>query len=293
MLSRWIDKHEKWIFPLPAVIFIIVLMVFPILYTVWNSLTNWTLTSRLPTMFVGFNNYIQLFTADPRFMASIGRTFVFTFGCLIVQMILGVGAGLLIDAKEYRGKRIVNSILLLPMMATPVAVAMVWLLMFEPTTGVLNYLLKQVGLPASKWLSSSSSVIPTLILLDSWEWTPLIILITLAGLATLPTDPFESARVDGANTFQIIWHITLPMLAPTISVGALLRFIDCFKTFDIIYATTGGGPGYASETLNIYTYQNAFYYFKFGYGSSLLVIFFSIVLGCVLFVTYTRKKLEV
>ncbi|NMA13306.1 MAG: sugar ABC transporter permease [Chloroflexi bacterium] len=293
MISRWIDRHEKHIFPLPAVIFIILMMVFPLGYTVWNSLTNWTLTSKAPTEFIGMTNYIELFTKDERFIQSVWRTFYFTGGSLIIQVTLGVASGILIDAKKYPGKRIVNSILLLPMMATPVAIAMVWLLILEPTTGVMNYLLKQVGLPISKWLSSTSTVIPSLILIDSWEWTPLITLITLAGLATLPTDPYESAIVDGANTFQTIWHITLPMLRPTIAIGALLRFIDCFKIFDIIYSTTGGGPGYSSETLNIYTYQNSFYYFKFGYASSMLVIFFAIVLGTVLFVTYTRKRLEV
>lgn len=293
MISRWIDRHEKHIFPLPAVIFIILMMVFPLGYTIWNSLTNWTLTSKAPTEFIGLANYIELFTKDERFIQSVLRTFYFTTGSLIIQVTLGVAAGILIDAKKYRGKRIVNSILLLPMMATPVAIAMVWLLILEPTTGVMNYLLKQVGLPISKWLSSTTTVIPSLILIDSWEWTPLITLITLAGLATLPTDPYESAIVDGANTFQTIWFITLPMLRPTIAIGALLRFIDCFKTFDIIYSTTGGGPGYSSETLNIYTYQNAFYYFKFGYASSMLVIFFAIVLGAVLLVTYTRKRLEV
>lgn len=293
MISRWIDRHEKHLFPLPAVIFIILMMVFPLGYTIWNSLTNWTLTSKAPTEFIGLANYVELFTKDERFIQSVLRTFYFTAGSLIVQVTLGVAAGILIDAKKYRGKRIVNSILLLPMMATPVAIAMVWLLILEPTTGVMNYLLKQVGLPISKWLSSTTTVIPSLILIDSWEWTPLITLITLAGLATLPTDPYESAIVDGANTFQTIWFITLPMLRPTIAVGALLRFIDCFKTFDIIYSTTGGGPGYSSETLNIYTYQNAFYYFKFGYASSMLVIFFAIVLGAVLLVTYTRKRLEV
>lgn len=293
MISRWIDRHEKLIFPLPAIIFIIVMMIFPLGYTVWNSLTNWTLTSKAPTQFVGLANYVELFAKDQRFLQSIWRTFYFTLGSLVIQVGLGVAAGILIDAKKYRGKRIVNSILLLPMMATPVAIAMVWLLILEPTTGVMNYLLKQMGLPISKWLSSTSTVIPSLMLIDSWEWTPLITLITLAGLATLPTEPYESARVDGANTFQTIWRITLPMLRPTISIGALLRFIDCFKTFDIIYSSTGGGPGYSSETLNIYTYQNAFYYFKFGYASSMLVIFFAIVLGCVLLVTYTRKRLEV
>ena len=126
-----------------------------------------------------------------------------------------------------------------------------------------------------------------------WEWTPLITLIVLAGLAGLPSEPFEAARVDGASYLQILRRVTLPLLLPTISVAGLLRFIDCIKTFDIIYAMTGGGPGFSSETLNIYTYTQAFYYFNFGYASALLVIFFTIVTGVSLLVTYSRRRLEV
>ncbi len=292
MVTRWIDRNEKWLFPLPALLFILVIIIFPLVYTVYNSFTNWTLTSRQPTSFVGLANYITLLTRDPRFVQSISRTFIFTIGSVALQMVLGVASGVLLDAKQYRGKRIVNSILLLPMMATPVAVAMVWLLIFEPSTGVLNYLLRVLGLPQSRWLASSSTVLPSLMLLDTWEWTPLITLITLAGLAQLPTDPSESAKIDGASNWQLFWKITLPMMKPTLIVGMMLRFIDCIKTFDIIYATTSGGPGYSSETLNIYAYQNAFYYFKFGYASSILVIFFTIVIGCVYLVTLFRKKVE-
>ena len=126
-----------------------------------------------------------------------------------------------------------------------------------------------------------------------WEWPPLITLIVLAGLAGLPSEPFEAARVDGASYWQILRKVTLPMLLPTISVAGLLRFIDCIKTFDIIYGMTGGGPGFSSETLNIYTYNQAFYYFNFGYASALLVIFFTIVTGISLLVTYSRRRLEV
>jgi len=207
-------------------------------------------------------------------------------------VVLGVAAAFLLDFKEYKGKKIVNSILLLPMMATPVAVAMVWLLMFEPTAGVINFVLKQLNLPVSMWIADSKTVIPALALVDIWQWTPLVTLITLAGLTALPSEPFEAARVDGANIFQTIWYITLPMMMPTISVATLLRLIDCLKTFDIIYTMTGGGPGVSSETLNIYTYQQGFYYYNFGYASAILIQFFIIVLAVSLFVAYTRKRVE-
>ncbi len=293
MISRFVDRHTRWLFPLPAILFVLGMMVFPLVYTLGNSLTGWSLTRGIPQAYIGFQNYIDLFTKDQRFLQSVWQTLYFTAFALFFEIVLGVAMALLLDAKDYPGKRIVNSILLLPMMATPVAVAMVWLLMFEPTAGIINFLLKQLGLPGSSWIAASNTVIPSLALVDIWEWTPLVTLITLAGLSSLPSEPFEAARVDGANFWQTTWQLTLPMLMPTISVAALLRMIDCLKTFDIIYTMTGGGPGVSSETMNIYSYTQSFYYFNFGYASSVLVIFFAVVLGITLLFTYTRKRLEV
>lgn len=291
-MSRFFDRHQRWLFPAPAVIFIVLMMIFPLAYTLWNSFSGWSLTAGRPNTFIGPQNYFDLMR-DGRFWNAVWNTFYFTALAMALEMTLGIAMALLIDAKEYPGKRIVTSILLLPMMATPVAVAMVWLLMFEPTAGVINFVLGQLGLPKQLWIAGSTTVIPSLVLVDVWEWTPLITLIVLAGLAGLPSEPFEAARVDGASYWQTLWRVTLPMLLPTISVAGLLRFIDCIKTFDIIYGMTGGGPGFSSETLNIYTYNQAFYYFNFGYASSLLVIFFTIVAGVSLLVAYSRRRLEV
>lgn len=292
-LSGFIDRNARWIYPSFAIVFIFGLMVFPIGYTLYNSLMDWSLTYQPSPVFVGFGNYVKIFTSDSRFWGSIGTTVSFTVLAMIAEVVLGVLIAVLFDARDFRGKRVVRSIFLMSMMATPVAIAMVWLLMYEPTAGILNYVLQALGLPKSLWITGSASVIPALALVDVWEWTPLIALIVIAGLAGLPNEPYESARVDGAGPLQIFFRITLPMLAPTISVAALLRLIDCVKTFDIIYTMTGGGPGYSSENLNIYTYQMSFQYFNFGYASSLLVIFFSLVLGLSLIIVTLRRKLEV
>ncbi len=292
MWSRnFLDRRARWLFPLPAILFVLIMMLFPILYTVWNSLTGWSLSAGTPPDFIGLKNYLQLFR-DPRFLGAVGRTLYFTVLAVVLEVILGVGIALLMN-REFLGKRVINSILLLPMMATPVAIAMVWLLMYEPTAGVINYVLRSNGLPTPLWIAGAGSVIPALALVDIWEWTPMIVLITLAGLAGLPHDPFEAAVVDGASPGQILRHITLPLLMPTISVATLLRSIDALKTFDIIYAMTQGGPGFSSETLNIFAYNQAFSYFSFGYASSVLVVFFALVLGVSLLVTYSRQQLEV
>ncbi len=286
--ESFLDRHARWIFPLPAILFILVMMVFPILYTVWNSLTGWSLTQGTPPIFQGLANYVALIS-DSRFLLSIARTLYFTVLAIVGEVVLGVAIALLLN-RDFRGKRFVTSIMLLPMMATPVAIAMVWLLMYEPTAGIINFVLHDLHLPTPLWIAGDASVIPALALVDIWEWTPMIVLISLAGLAGLPSDPFEAARVDGASYWQITWKITLPLLIPTIAVATLLRLIDALKTFDIIYTMTGGGPGYSSETLNIYTYQQAFSYFNFGYASSVLVIFFAIVLGLSLIVINLTRR---
>ena len=284
----FVDRHARWLFPAPALLFVFALMVFPILYTIWTSLTGWDLGTGKPATFIGPDNYVKLAT-DERFRNAIGRTLSFTALAVGAEVILGVAIALILN-KEFRGRRIVSSVLLLPMMATPVAIAMVWLLMYEPTAGIVNFLLRSAHLPTPLWIAGTDSVLPALALVDIWEWTPMIVLITLAGLASLPSEPFEAAAIDGASTLQTIRRITLPLLLPTIVVGTLLRLIDALKTFDIIYTMTGGGPGFSSETLNVYSYQQAFQYFSFGYASSVLVVFFSIVLTISLVFTYLRRE---
>jgi multiple sugar transport system permease protein len=153
-----------------------------------------------------------------------------------------------------------------------------------------NYVLKKLGLTPQLWLSSLDMVLPSLMIVDIWEWTPMIALIVLAGMTTLPQEPYESALVDGASRWQIFRLITLPLLVPTIVVAMLLRMIDALKTFDLIYATTQGGPGIASETLNIYGYVLGFGFFKMGLGSALIMLFLLLVALVSLLFVYLRKK---
>lgn len=284
----FVDRHARWLFPAPALLFVFLLMVFPILYTVWTSFTGWDLGTGKPATFIGPDNYAKLL-GDERFKSAIGRTLSFTALAVGAEVVLGVAIALILNA-EFRGRRLVTSVLLLPMMATPVAIAMVWLLMYEPSAGIVNYILRSLHLPTPLWIAGTDSVIPALALVDVWEWTPMVVLISLAGLASLPSDPFEAAAIDGASTLQTIRRITLPLLLPTIVVATLLRLIDALKTFDIIYTMTGGGPGFASETLNVFAYQQAFQYFSFGYAGSVLIVFFAIVLSLSLAFTYLRRE---
>ncbi len=287
--SVFIEHHPVLVFTLPAGAVIFILMVFPVLYTVYMSLHTWFASSLTVPEFVGLQNFKRAFTQDQRFRNAIWLTVYFTALATTMQLILGVALALLLN-RTFRGKGFVRSIFLLPMVATPVAIALVWMMMYNPTLGVMNYLVGLIGLGPYKWVSDIRFVIPALAVVDTWEWTPLITLITLAGLATLPLEPYESALIDGATRAQMFWRITLPLLRPTIIVALLFRSIDCLKTFDIIYAMTGGGPGFASETLNVYTFQVGLFYFHIGYACSLLVILFTLVLGISVILIKIRRE---
>ncbi|MBP1991583.1 multiple sugar transport system permease protein [Paenibacillus eucommiae] len=289
--TNWFDRNLKWIYTMPAVLFVLLMMVFPILYTFRISFYEWSMSSTTKPIWVGLDNYVSLLS-DPRFWESVQNTFVFSAGALILETVLGIAIAMLLY-RDFLGKNIVKTLFLLPMVATPVAMGLVWLLIYEPSIGVANMLLKWLGMDPQLWIASPSQVIPSLIIIDVWEWTPMIALIIMAGLATLPSEPYEAANVDGATGWQKFMHLTLPMLRPTIIVAVMLRLIDVLKTFDIIYATTQGGPNLKSETLNIYGYTLGFQYFKLGTASSLLVVFFALVMGFTLIMIWLRKRLEV
>jgi len=289
-LNRFIERNIIWIFPLPAALFILVMMAFPVLYTFWVSFTDWSVSSGGDINFIGFKNYVDLLK-EARFYNAVKMTFYFTLLSVGIETVLGVAIAMILN-REFQGKGIAKTILLLPMVATPVAIGLAWTLFYEPTIGLANYTLKALGFEASSWLASKDMVIPALAIVDIWEWTPMIALIVLAGLASLPAEPFEAAKVDGATTIQTFRYITLPLLYPTILVAIVLRSIDAFKTFDIIYTMTAGGPGFASETLNIYAYSLGFGYFRFGMASSALVALLAVVLGSSLLILWVRKMWE-
>ena len=165
----------------------------------------------------------------------------------------------------------------------------VFVMMYHPTLGVLNYFVTSLGLPPGTWTYASQTVIPALVLMNTWQWTPLIMLIVLAGLAALPHEPYEAAMIDGASRWQTLWLITLPLVRPSIVTAVLFRLIDSLKTFDIIFVMTQGGPGGASDTINLYLFNTAFSYFHMGQASSMVVIFFAIILGLSLLAVRIRR----
>lgn len=288
--SSFMERNLRILFPLPAIIFVALLMIFPFFYTLFLSFTNWNLTSGNPMSFAGFNSYMRVLS-EPRFLHALSRTLLFTFFAVLIEGVLGVAIALILN-RAFVGKSIAKLLLLLPLVATPVAVGIVFNLFYDPTIGLANFALQSVGLPQGLWISSAGSVLPSLILVDVWQWTPMITLIVLAGLAGLSEEPVEAARVDGASEWQILRHVTIPMVMPTILTAMILRLIDALKTFDIIFAMTGGGPGYASETLNIMGFKYSFEYFRMGQSSVILVVLFLVVFACSLGIMKLRAASE-
>jgi len=278
--------RRYWVFAVPAAIVVAAVIVFPWIFTLYMSVHDWKVSGATP--FVGMANYAKMLT-DDRFQWAMVRTLVFTAASVIAPMLLGVWAAVCF-ASNFRLRGLARTIFVLPMMATPVAIALVWTMMFHPQLGVLNYLLSVIGLPPSAWVYDSATVIPTLVMVETWQWTPLVMLIVLGGIASLPQDPYEAAILDGANAWQMFCHITLPLAWPFIVVAAVIRMIDALKAFDTIYVITLGGPGTSSETLNILLYQTAFAYYDLGYGSAMVVIFFVLILLISMLLLHVRQK---
>ena len=288
-IRKFLEKRASFVMTAPAVAFMTIMIIFPIGFTLYIMFFRWSGGAANPPFFIGLENFLNLFK-DPRFSNAIMVTIYITSVGLLLQTVFGTAIALLLN-ESFVGRKIIRAFLLLPMMATWVATALVWRWMMYPRSGVLNFFLEKMSLPKLLWLSASATAVPSIIMIDTWQWMPLIIVIVLAGLQSLPTEPFESAKIDGANGWQMLTRITLPMLRPVIVTAMVLRTVDLIKTFDVIMSSSQGGPGYSSENLNIYIYNTGLFYFRIGYSGALLLVYFLIIL----IVTYimSRQKGEI
>jgi multiple sugar transport system permease protein len=286
--SGQLRPPSYWPFVLPAMIVVLAVIVFPWVFTVWMSMNEWKVGQ--PTTFVGLANYLRLGT-DERFTQAIWRTLVYTALSVALPLVLGTFAAVIFHQKfPLRG--LLRGLVIMPMMATPVAIALIWTMMFHPQLGVLNYLLSLVGIGPQLWAFHPATVIPSLVMVETWQWTPLVMLIVLGGLAAIPTEPYESALIDGASVWQMFRYITLPLITPFLFIAAMIRMIDAVKAFDIIFAITQGGPGSASETINVYLYSVAFVYYDIGYGSAIALVFFVIIVMLAAVMLYARQRMH-
>ena len=288
-MSNFVNKHIKWVFSLPVLIFMAVMVVIPIVMTLVFSLCDWNLLMGTGMKLNWGKNYLDVL-GSREFWQSLAITFYYTGLATVAELLLGVAIALILN-REFIGKNAVKTIVLLPYMMAPVAVGLMWMLFYEPSSGLINYIFSVVGLPRSSFVSAKETVIPAIAVVETWQMTPMVVIVCLAGLSSLPADPMEAARVDGATPVQAFFKITLPLLTQTLFSIGLLRFIDIFKSFDLIYALTKGGPANASRTLNLYAYETAFSYYKFGTSSTVLMILFVIVMILSIVVMKIQRKL--
>jgi multiple sugar transport system permease protein len=287
-LSAWIDRNLPVVFNIPTVFFLTALVAFPVGIVIYTSFTDWQLITNQESKGVWFDNYLSVWS-DDRWNWSIFHTFYYAGATVVGQLILGLGTALLFN-RSFAGKAFYRSIWMMPMIAMSTAISLVWILFFDNAFGMLNYMLEAISIAPIEWTSSPEWAMPSLILVGIWHHTPFMTLILLAGLQSLPTDPFEAAKIDGASRWQILMHITLPLMQGHIIVALILRSIFAVKEFDTILAITEGGPVYSTETMNMNIYFNAFEYGYMGEAAAKGVIFFAFILIIQMILVKLRKR---
>jgi multiple sugar transport system permease protein len=256
------------LFLAPAVLTLLAVSIFPLIYSLLLTFNSWNLASQSGWKWVGLQNFELILTADPFFKSSLLTTAIYVFGSVTVQFLLGLGIALLVS-RPFKGQSLVRTLILLPMMTTPVVVGIVWRYMYNPELGLVNYLFSLLRLPQRVWLGETTTALPAVMVAEIWAWTPFVALVLMSALHALPKEPYEAVAIDGGAPWQAFWYVTLPLLRPTILVVLLIRLMDAFKAFDVLFVTTRGGPGISTEVLSLYTYRNGFKFFQMGYAAAL------------------------
>lgn len=264
----------------PSMIILVLMSIYPTVFNIYNSFFQWNFASGKPRRFVGLQNFTDTLR-DPNFIGALFNTIILVVAAVTIEFILGFAIALLFN-QNVRGTRIFRTLMITPTMITPIVASLMWLLMYNSDYGVVRYLMQLIGIsnpPAL--LASKTYAMPAVVLVDVWQWTPFVMLIILAGLTSIPREVIEAGCVDGANMFERLVHITLPSLRPVVAIVLLMRVMDTFKFFEVIYMLTKGGPGNATETVSYFAYKVGFSFFEVGQSSAVcLVILFVVLMVC-------------
>lgn len=272
-----LTRQEKvaWLFILPLMVPMMIYWVIPSLASLYYSLTNYSVI--METKWVGLANF-KAMAEDDMFWRSLWNSAYFTVANIPLVVVVGLALALAVNAR-IRARNFFRITFYLPMVTSTIALSMVWLWLFDPTFGLLNALLIALRLPPQLWLQSTSQAMPSIVLMSVWGSVGGTMLIYLAGLQGIPESLYEAAKVDGANTVQVFWFVTLPLLAPVTLYVLVTSIIGSFQIFGPIYAMTGGGPAFATTTFVHQIYINGFRYFNMGYASAQSWVLFIILLG--------------
>jgi len=292
ILSSFTGKKAGRAFLLPAVIILLLLTIFPFLFSLFLSFGKVSFLGGLQIHFAGLKNWLRLF-GDERFYNALRITISITVIAVAIEYALGLGLALLLN-RGVKGSTFFRVLFLLPMMLTPIAVGYMWRMMFHFTRGPIDHVLPLLGLPAVAWLTEPKIVLYSIILTDIWHWTPLMILILFAGLQSIPPALLEAARIDGASAWQLFREVIFPLLAPASIAAILLRTIEVLKIVDKIYILTGGGPGIYSESMTLFGYSLGLHAFDLTYGATIAFSLFIVVLVIsIIFILMTRRFQEI
>ncbi|MBQ1772131.1 MAG: sugar ABC transporter permease [Clostridia bacterium] len=278
-------------FMLPALVVLVLVLAVPLFYDIIVSFFDKSLKYQGLGNFIGLNNYIQDLKND-EFTSSIVTTWIFTIGVVSIEFLLGLLIALGLNNLG-KGKNLIFTIIIIPMMITPVAVGLIWRLILHPQLGIFNYILSKFGVEKIAWLGDSKLALPTVMFVDIWQNIPYMVLVLMAGLVTLPKEPFEAAAIDGSSRIQSFFRLTVPMMMPTFSVVLLLRAIMSFKTYDLIYVMTRGGPGTVTQVISYTIYNQAYRYLRTGTAASMSIyLVLMIVPIAILFLWLSRSREE-
>ncbi|MFZ3106968.1 MAG: sugar ABC transporter permease [Candidatus Hydromicrobium sp.] len=278
------DQYSKYYMLVPIIVYFLLIGIFPLIFSFVLSFLNWDVGAGKQIAFAGLSNYVELIR-DTRFWQTLQNTIIFATAAVSLETILGFGLALLLN-RNLRGQSVFRVLFILPMMATPVAVGYTWRMLYHVTNGPINHMLGLLHLPYGPWLSSSNTALMSVIITDVWQWTPFIFVILLAGLRSLPKEPYEAAAVDGASSIQTFFYITLPMISSVLVIAILLRLVEAVKIFDILFVMTAGGPGISTESSTMYAKIVGLGQFRLGYGAA--IAYALLILSIIFFMILTK-----
>jgi multiple sugar transport system permease protein len=282
------EKHFRWLI-VPCLILLAAGTLYPIVYASYLSLLEWNWGNT--STFVGLRNFSRILSGSS-FPKALFNTFYFAISAVVIETLLGLGLALAINRITI-GAGLIRTLMIMPLMVSGIAVSLIWKVMLDPTQGIINYLLSLIGIAGPAWLGTVPTAMPSIIMIDTWWQTAFTFIILSSALKSLPSEPFEAAKLEGATPFQTFRYVTLPMLKPVLITVIIFRTIDTLKVFDIIFGTTGGGPLRATESVQTLAYQTAFKSYKFGESAAIAVVFSLIILSlCIIYLMIDNEDGE-
>lgn len=286
------DKFQMTVFIAPTCVFLALLTIWPFIYSLYLSLHAVKLTAMQRAVFVGLNNY-QSLLSDPLFLHAMLNTGLLAVFSITIEVVIAfVIAKAFISLGHLKWVNGLRSLFMLPMMITPLIVGMIFSYIFNPVLGIANYLLGGIGLGPVPWFGASTMAMISILIINVWQWTPFMMLLTMAGLLSIRSDLYEAARVDGAKWHHVLRLIEIPSIRGIILLGVILRIIDTLRFFDVVYVTTRGGPGDSTMVLTLYAYQQNFQFFQAGVGSAAAIIILVISIIITTFAVRLLRRID-